>query len=406
MGPVSAIGIGREPFAAALRAGRCGIAPISGFDAGPYRSRLAAEIGAFRVEDYLESEKTYLDRSTELAFAAVALALRDAGLSREAAGKGETAIALGSAYGGLETMAVFFEGFLEKGARFVKPLLFPHTYANTAISLVAIEYNLTGPHLAFASGLVSGGAALLAAFDWIRQGRTRVAVAGGHESFGETVHAGHERLGCLSPGEGGPERCAPFARDRNGWVLGEGAGALVLEDLESATERGARVHGEILGGTRTGACAPWQSDAPDDAPERALQAAIRLLDGGADGLDYVCASANGSRDMDLREVRALRSTLGPRAARVPVSSIKAATGETLGASGALQTIAVLSSVGGGFLPPTVNMTEPDPDAGLDFVRGRARPTGPHARRQAIAVSMDPGGAVTTLAIRASGGSNA
>jgi len=161
VGPVSAIGIGREQFFAGLREGRSGIAPIASFDTTPYRSKLAAEIAHFDVKEYLESEKAYLDRASELAFAGMSLALEDADLDARKLDSGGTALLLGSAFGNLGTLGVFFDDFVKKGPRLVKPILFPHTYSNTTISLLAIEYGLTGYHVNFSAGAVSAGAAIL-----------------------------------------------------------------------------------------------------------------------------------------------------------------------------------------------------------------------------------------------------
>ncbi len=341
IGPVSAIGIGREPFFDALREGRSGIADIVSFDASPYRSRRAAELRNFAVSDYLESQKNYLDRVSELAFAAMSLALEDANLdprSMDGAGAG---LLLGSAFGSLATMGLFFRDFIQKGPRFVKPVLFPHTYPNTAISLLAMEYNLSGYHVNVASGCVSAACAIVAGFDLIRQGRATLAFAGGAEGFNEILFAGFDAGG-------------------RGVTLGEGAGILVLEEREQAEARGARILGVLTG---AGMTAGFR-----------IEAAMRLaLDGGpfpAPDLDLIQVHANGDRELDALEAGAL-DALAPGVAR---AAVKPLIGETLGAGGALQMAAALAALESGRTPA-----------------GKIR--------RVLVNTLDPGGSAVCLALK-------
>jgi 3-oxoacyl-[acyl-carrier-protein] synthase II len=231
IGPVSAIGIGREAFFGALRERRSGIAPVTAFEAG---GRRAGEVKNFTVADYLESQKNYLDRSSELAFAAMSLALEDADLDPKSCSS--DALLLGSAYGNLATMSLFFADFVQKGPRLVKPVLFPHTYSNTTISLLAMEYNLAGYHANFSAGTVSSACALVEGFDLIRQGRQTRALAGGFESLSALLLSGLHAAGSLADADG-----------QGGFVPGEGAGIVVLEEREQALARGARILGEVRG---------------------------------------------------------------------------------------------------------------------------------------------------------------
>ena len=395
VGPVSAIGIGREPFFAGLREGRSGIAAITSFDTAPYRSKLAAEIAHFDVKEYLESEKTYLDRASELAFAGMSLALEDADLDARKLDSGGTALLLGSALGNLGTLGLFFDDFVKKGPRLVKPILFPHTYSNTTISLLAIEYGLTGYHVNFSAGAVSASDAIMEGYDLIRQGRAKIALTGGFEAFSELLFAGFQRRGLLSPLAGAREVCAPFDQGRDGFVLGEGCGILVLEELESAQARGATIYGEIVGAGMVG------DSSVDSAGGGAwiLEAMKRALKGlpfDERDLDLISANANGSPQLDGNEGRAIASLIERDSVGIPVSSIKSLIGETLGASGALQMIAAVAAIEDGFIPAIHNLETPDHGLDIDVVRGAGEARNVH---RVLLNTIDPGGSIVSFAIQ-------
>ncbi len=389
VGPVSATGIGREAFFAALGEGHCGIAPASGGTPG-----LVAEVRDFDVRDYLETEKAYLDRASQLAFAAMGLALEDANLDLKSLDRTAIGLILGSAAGCLESSQLFFADFLEKGPRFVKPIVFPHTYANMPLGLLAIEYGLSGYHLGLASGVTSSAVALVQAYDLVRTGRCPLVLAGGFEALSPLLRRGYELTGRVSPLDGGgPESCAPFDAARNGFVLGEGAGILVLEDAAHAAQRGAPVLGEVLGAAlgSDGSLGGREGAAPGHGLAHVMRRACRNLP----GVDYVSAAAHGGPVTDRVEALALRDFLGADAATVPASSIKPLIGETLGADGALRTIAALGALQNGFLPPTLNLKQPEAGWGLNLLRDRglARPI-----RHVLVDSIDPGGSVACLAL--------
>ena len=391
LGPVSAIGVGREAFFAALHANARGLRIIDLFDTSRYRSTLAAELAGFRVEDYLESQKTYLDRGTELAFAAMSLAIADAGLELAACDRARVGLCLGTAFGSFETMRLFFEDFLKKGPRFVKPFLFPHTYANTAISLLAIEYGLTGYHNCFASGATAAAAAILDAADRIREGRCDLAFAGGFEAFNEILFALQDRLGALSPARTPRDWAGPFDAARNGCVPGEGAGVLVLESVEHARAREAVIYGELLGGalcadsgvSRGGECA---------GVARAMRSALVDAQTEADAVDTVLASANGSVWPDRHEARAVAEVFG---ARPPVTTVKPMLGETFGAGAALQLIAAAGLLNLNHVPPVNNLVRPEPGLGARFPQSGI--DAPLTR--VLLNAIDPGGSLASFVIR-------
>lgn len=397
VGPVSAIGIGREAFFNGLKNCRCGIKKISLFETDKYRAKLAAEIADFDVEDYLESQKTYLDRSSELALAAMSLAIEDADLDIKKLDSAGTGLLLGSGFGSLDTMGLFFDGFLEKGPRLVKPFLFPHTYANTAISLVAIEYNLDGFHVNFSSGSVSASCAILEGYDLIRQGRTKMIFVGGYESLSEILFAGYSLLGSISPQDDTLEACAPFDLHRNGFVLGEGSGILVLEELERASARNAHIYGEIIGaGTASDSSINNDGKNNEAGIIETMELAVKDLPFEKRDLDYVSAAANGSRIPDRNEARAIGVFLADDVPDVPVSSVKSMTGETIGAGGVLQMIAALATIDTGYIPPTVNLETPEHGLNLNFVleSGLEKDV-----RRVMMNSIDPGGSIVSFVVQ-------
>ena len=233
LGVVSDIGIGREAFASALTAGRSGIGEVTAFDVEPCRSHRAAEIIDLDVNDYLESQKNYLDRHSELAFAAAKLALDDAALAPSAGPAPRFGICLGTVYGNVDTTHHFYDSLVEKSAKFVSPFLFQHTYSNTTASLLAIEYALQGVHANFCSGAAAGLEAVLYAADSLRLGRADAMLAGGVEALSEAVFMGMD------------------AQDAEA-VPGEGAALLLLETEDHARQRGAARRGTILGGGMAG----------------------------------------------------------------------------------------------------------------------------------------------------------
>ena len=283
IGPVSAIGVGREAFATALTAGKNGFIrePLTATSA---ESAWTAPIRDFHVEEFLESQKAYLDRSSQFAFAAAALALEDAGLTPSP----DMGIILGTAYGSMETMLAFYDGVLEKGPRFAKPFLFPHAYANTAISLLAIEYGLKGFHLCLASGFTAGAAALAEAYAQIRTGRSTVILAGGCDALSPALLQGCRLAGWLANGSD----TVPDPHSTGGIIPGEGAAILVIEAREHALARGAIPLAEITD-------IAWSGCPSDDScgrplPDNPPGSGIRQLLGetfGADGALQACAAS-------------------------------------------------------------------------------------------------------------------
>jgi 3-oxoacyl-[acyl-carrier-protein] synthase II len=346
VGPVSAVGIGREAFTEGLRRGQSGVGPITAFPTDRLAVKQAAEVRGFDVRDYLETEKPYLDRASQFAFAAMSLALEDANLDLKRMDRSSIGLLLGSALGCLGSVQLFFNDFIEKGPRFVKPIIFPHTYANTTISLLAIEYGLEGYHLAFASGATSAAGALAQGYDLIRTGRLRMALAGGVDALSPM------RLRWTAPS---PARSDAAQGSADGEAAvpppGEGAGILVLEEAEQARQRGANVYGEILGVGLTGgdiakamrlACGNLNVrtiSAAGTSPNVVVAAVSAASLGARTGETPVTTQREWA--FDEAEARAICDFRGTRAAEVSIVRLKPLLGETLGADAALRAIAAL-----------------------------------------------------------------
>jgi 3-oxoacyl-[acyl-carrier-protein] synthase II len=360
LGVVSPIGIGREAFWDALFAGRSGIAPLSAFEPVGCRSRLAGEVRDFDPAAVLGRQGLrLLDRTTRLALGASALALADAGLSEGRDGD-EVGIALGTLAGSASSRGDFCAQAMRDGIRGVNPALFPNTVVNSPASQVAIRF---GAH-AFNATIAGTGHAALEAIEYgaamIRLGRARVVLAGGAEELSPWTYEAYDRLGLLArKTPAGEEQAAPFARGRNGVVLGEGAAMVVLESIDAARRRGATIYAEYRGGAS--ATDPRVGEGPPTAKTIARAAGEALAQAGvaAHEIDWVAVGAGGSIAGDRAEARGLQRALASES-RVRVSAVKAQIGDAPGAGGAFQVAAALGSFMRNAIPPTMHDADLDP----------------------------------------------
>ena len=388
LGPVSALGVGIDPFVTALREERCCIAPLERFADNPDEALLGVDRPDFDVDTFLKGRKTYLDPSSELALAAIALAIRDADLDEATLGR--AGLCLGSAHGPTETMGLFIDDLVAKGPRFVKPILFPHTYLNTAVSLAAIEFDMHGPHLNLASGFTAAAQAIAAGIDLVRDGRADVMVAGGFEALSEYLLWGYESAGLLSLCDEVASLGGPFGRERDGFVPAAAAGALVIEARDHARARGARVYAELAG---VGMSSTGANEAPAAGGlARAMRAALREGRVRPDGVSLVAAAANGSIEGDHDEAAAIRSACAREQGSPPVTAFKARTGEAMGAGGALQLIAAGACLARQAAPVTLDPAGVDKSLGLHVDAAPAPDT-------ILVNTTDPGGAAVSILLR-------
>jgi nodulation protein E len=368
MGMISAVGNNVAGCWESLSAGRSGIGPMDLVDRRQFKFPNGAEVRGFRsIDHWGEKEATFLDRFAQFAVVAAREAAEDAGLEWSPALRARTAVVTGSCVGGQSTEdRGFVDVYLEKRNR-VHPLTIPRTMANAGASHICMEFGITGPCYTISTACSSANHAIGQAFWMVRAGIVGAAVAGGSEApFSLGILRAWEALRVVSP-----DTCRPFSRDRRGLILGEGAGILMLEPLEAAQSRGARIYAEIVGfGMSSDAHHLTQPSV--DGPAKAMREALE--DGGvpAEGIGYINAHGTGTLTNDVTETAAIRSVFGRHADHLAVSSTKSMHGHALGAAGALEAVATILALRHGILPPTANFNQPDPECNLDVIPNQAR----------------------------------
>ena len=377
MGLLTPIGNTVEENWQAILAGRSGIGPITRFDPGPYATRFAGEIKNFDVSRFLDSKEVRRnDRYVHYAVAAADEALADAALEPSTLPLERTGIIIGSGMGGLESFEHNVRALFERGPRRVSPYFVPLVIANIASGVLSIRYGTRGPNYATVSACATGAHAIGDGFDLIRMGRADVMVVGGAEAaLTEIGLAGFNAARALSTRNDAPEKASrPFDAERDGFVMAEGAGVLILESLEHARARGARIRAELLG-------IGMSSDAfhitapPKDGAGAALALRSLLKEAGLQPGDvgYVNAHATSTPPGDVAEVAAIKAVFGDHANNLPVSSTKSITGHLLGAAGAVEAAYTVLALSHQILPPTINYEHPDPDCDVDCVPNEPRP---------------------------------
>ncbi len=400
MGCVTPLGPDLETTFRALLDGRSGIRPIERFDASGLPVRIAGEVREENpVEGVPDKEQRRLDRFAWLGLQAAAEALRDAGLSAGTVDDPERAgVAMASAIGGIETIIANHRAMLEGGYRRISPFAIPMCIPNMASGLIAIRYGLRGPNLCHATACASGAHAIGESLRLLRAGAADVMLAGGAEApIIEFVVGGFARMRALSCRNDAPEAASrPFDAERDGFVMAEGAGALVLETLEHALARGAEIRGEVLGYGLSADAHHIANPREDGAGALAcMRLALEDAGLGPEEVEHVNPHATSTPAGDAAEARALAQLLGARRREVPVSATKGATGHLLGAAGAVEALLTLRSLEAGWLPPTLNLASPDPACDLDHVAPKARPT---RARIALSNSFGFGGTNATLVL--------
>jgi 3-oxoacyl-[acyl-carrier-protein] synthase II len=403
IGLVTPLGIGTELTWRALCEGKSGIGPITQFDAAAFPTRIAGEVRGFDGAQWMEPrDARVLDRFLQLAIAAGRLALEDAGLPQRFEGEvaERAGCYLGTGMGGLWTIENNFLATREKDPRHgFMPYLIPSVLPNMAAAQVSMRHNLRGPNVAHVSACASGAHALGEAMRAIRADVCDVVVAGGAEAtVCPLCVGGFASMKALSSRNDAPARASrPFDADRDGFVIGEGAGVLVLEELERALGRGARVHATLDGYGATAEA--FHVTAPEPSGEGAARCMrLALADAGArpEEMGYLNAHGTSTRQNDAVETTAIKAAFGDLARRIPVSSTKSMTGHLLGAAGAVEAAFCALAVERGVAPPTINQDKPDPACDLDYVPNQAREL---PLRAALSNSFGFGGTNASLVLR-------
>ncbi len=375
LGVVSSLGLGKQDFWRGLREGQSGIKPITLFDTSMTRAKLGAEVPDFHPEAILGPKGLrLLDRVTKLGLCAAKLALDDSGLAMTEETAGEIGIVLGTTYGSMASRMDYYLEAIQQGPRSVNPALFPNTIANSPASQIAIRFGIRGFNITLSTGFTSAIEAALHAERFIRANRVRAVLVGGVEELSPVTYLAFDRTGMLSSQtDRNQELCAPYDARRNGTVLGEGAGMLLLEDLESARRRGAHIYAEFLGGAAvTDPEAYFRYRIHTGQGVRCIQEALAKSRTAPEAIDYVAAGANSHRAGDAAEARSLWGALGNGRRQIVASASKSMLGETFSASGGLQIAAALLSLEQGLIPPTLHYEQPDPRCPLDCVPNQAR----------------------------------
>lgn len=374
LGIVSPIGIGRDACWTSLREGRSGIGPITIFDPSRRHSKLAAEVKSFQPETILGPKGLrLLDRTTRLALCAAHEALHQSGLDRDEARRRDAGVVLGSAMGGVASLAEFTTITFRSGPRATNPALFPNAVANGPASQISIRFGIMGLNSTTSTGFASSLDALDTAALYIAQGHAGAILAGGVEEICEWTHTALDEGGLLARAtERDQEDCRPLGARRNGTVLGEGAAIIVLESLDHARARGAPILAEYAGGaTVTDILADGRFATPALGLTRAVELALQRTGTPSGEIGWVALGANGNPEGDPAEIGALRTALSHAGPKPVVTALKSLMGETLSASGAMRVAAAVLGLEHRMIPPT-RILDVDPHCDADVVRGSAR----------------------------------
>jgi nodulation protein E len=393
LGVISAIGNNRTEFERSLREGRSGVDRLTDPDCQDLRFRNGAEVRGYNPANHFTLKQAdMIDRFAQFAVVAAREAVVQSGIQWTDALREETAIITGSCVGGKTTENQGFYDVYKMAKPRVHPMTIPKTMANAGASAISLEFGITGPTFTISTACASSAHAIAQAFSMIRTGQCEVALTGGSEApFSFGILKAWEAMRVVSPAV-----CRPFSRDREGMILGEGAAMLVLESLEHALARGATPIAEIAGcGMSSDAHHITQPSAEGAA--KAIRMALREAGITPDQVGYVNAHGTGTGANDSTETRALHLAFGEHARRLAVSSTKAMHGHTLGAAGAIESVATILALSTGILPPTINYNEPDPACDLDYIPNQARETG--IVEYAISSSFAFGGLNAVVALR-------
>ena len=378
IGLVTPVGIGLQESWDALLAGKSGAGPITQFDATQYRVKIAAEVKNWDGARFIEKKKLKeMDRFIEFAMGAGQMAIRDAQLELTDEERNEAGCFVGVGLGGLQTLEATKKTILERGPGRISPYSIPGIIANLAAGQLSMTYGLKGPSYATTSACSSGAHAMGEAFEWIRRGRAQVMVTGGAEATVTPVGiGGFEAMFALSRRNDAPEKASrPFDKGRDGFLCGEGAGILVLESLDRAKKRGAKIYAEVTGyGASSDANHLTQPAPRGEGAQRSMRMALKDAGLNPEDIDYVNAHGTSTPVGDIAESEALIDVFKAHALdkKLWVSSTKSMMGHLLGAAGAVESAVCALAVSEGKIPPTINLEEQDPACPLDYVANTSR----------------------------------
>lgn len=376
MGSVTPFGEGVDLFWDSLKRGLSGVKPITTFDVTDYQTKIAGEIRDFDPARYLEKkELRKVDRFVQFALAASIMALEDAGLKIEGRLAENAGAIIGAGLGGLPTIEEFHTVLMTRGPRRVSPFFIPKLIANMAPGYISMYLGLKGPNESIVTACATGNHSIGNAFRNIQRGDAVVMLCGGTESTITPMGiSGFNALNALSKRNDEPEKASrPFELNRDGFVIGEGSGILVLEELGHALSRGTKIYAELAGYGSTADAYHFTAPQPDgEGAARCMQKAIDDAGISPKDVGYINAHGTSTKQNDLMETRAVKTVFGDCAYDIPISSVKSMIGHLLGGAGGVEAIATVKAIETGVMPPTINYEKPDPECDLDYVPNKAR----------------------------------
>lgn len=370
MGALSPIGNNVDELWEGFINGKNGAGPITRFDAEKFATKFACEVKNFDVTEYVDKkEARRMDLYTQFGIAASSMAMDDANFDLDKVDLERFGVIYGSGIGGMDTFETQFTNYLNGGPRRISPFFIPMMISDMAAGQISIRYGLKGPNYATTSACATSTHAIADAFFMIQRGSADIILSGGAEaSITPMAIGGFNSARAVSTWNDRPtEASRPFDKDRNGFVMGEGAATLILEELEHAKKRGAKIYAEIIGAGLTGDAYHVTSPAPEgEGAYRSMREALR--DGGIkpEDVDYINAHGTSTKLNDLNETKAIKKLFGEHAYKLAISSTKSMTGHLLGATGAIEAIACILAIQNSTIPPTINLDEPDPECDLNY----------------------------------------
>jgi len=377
MGLVTPLGIGLEKNWQSLVAGQSGIRKIDRFpNVDAFASRIAGQVPDFHAEDFIEpKEIKKMDLFIQYSVAAASMAMEHSGFKIDPQEAENVGVIIGVGLCGIDTIEATERAYLDGGPRKISPFFIPKVISNLAPGQIAIRHGAKGVNWTPTSACASGNNAIGEAFHLIRRGLQDVVIAGGAESAITPLGVGgFSAMKALSTRNDEPERASrPFDKGRDGFIIAEGSGVLILEEREKAIKRGARIHAEVIGYGANGDAHHITAPAPEgEGAARCMRLALKDAGLAPSDIDYINAHGTSTEYNDANETQAIKKVFGEHAFKLPVSSTKSMTGHLLGAAGAVEGVFSVLALGHGIIPPTINYENPDPDCDLDYVPNQAR----------------------------------
>lgn len=400
LGVIAPNGIGKDNYWASIKGGKSGITQITKFDVSQYPTKIAGEVKEFDPAKYMSERKVkFMSRFAQFALASAKMAIEDARLELSREDRSRVGIVLGTAVGGLQIAEEQCEIFHQKGANGISSYSAMVMNPNSGVGVIAVELRLGGPNITISTACSAGLNAIGYAFDTISNGRANVMITVGAEAplFPVTFDS-FCAAQVLSRRDGNPRKASrPFDRFRDGYVLSEGAGAVILEKMEHALQRGAKIYGEVAGyGITNDSYSMLKMEPTGKEVARTMRIALENAGFLPEDVNYINAHGSSSLIADKRETKAIKLAFGDYAYKIPISSIKSMIGQPLAATGSIQFITAALAIENNCLPPTINYEEPDPDCDLDYVPNQARV---HEVRVAMVNSFGQGGNNTSLILK-------